>query len=100
MQKYILNIFLLIPLLLLGNNYKIDIESLNNKANEYLNINLDSAYYFADRAIFLSKYHKYKQGEMHGTFQLGRIYLDQARRVLALESATESLKIANEINSY
>ena len=100
MYKYILNIFLLIPILLLGNDYNLDIDSLNEKAKEYIYIDLDSAYYFANRAVILSKHHQYKQGEMDGAFQLGRIYLDQARRVLALESGIESLKIADEIDSY
>jgi|GEM_PF-3474656 len=100
MYKYILNIFLLIPILLLGNDYNLDIDSLNDKAKEYIYIDLDSAYYFANRAVILSKHHQYKQGEMDGTFQLGRIYLDQARRVLSLESGIQSLKIANEIDSY
>lgn len=100
MYKYILNIFLLTPTLLLGNDYNLDIESLNDKAKEYIYIDLDSAYYFANRAVILSKHHQYKQGEMNGAFQLGRIYLDQARRVLALESGIESLKIADEIDSY
>ena len=100
MYKYILNIFLLIPILLLGNDYNFDIDSLNNKAKEYISTDLDSAYYFANRAVILSKHHQYKQGEMDGTFQLGRIYLDQARRVLSLESGIQSLKIANEIDSY
>ena len=100
MCKYILNIFLLIPILLLGNDYNLDVDSLNNKAKEYIYIDLDSAYYFANRATILSKHHQYKQGEMDGTFQLGRIYLDQARRVLSLESGIQSLKIANEIDSY
>ena len=100
MYKYILNIFLLIPILLLGNDYNLDIDSLNDKAKEYIYIDLDSAYYFANRAVILSKHHQYKQGEMDGTFQLGRIYLNQARRVLSLESGTQSLKIADEIDSY
>ncbi|MBT5615037.1 MAG: hypothetical protein HOJ77_02150, partial [Flavobacteriales bacterium] len=78
----------------------MDIDSLNDKAKEYIYIDLDSAYYFANRAVILSKHHQYKQGEMDGAFQLGRIYLDQARRVLALESGIESLKIAYEIDSY
>ena len=100
MYKFILTIFLLIPAFLLGKDYNIDIDSLNNKAKEYIHIDLDSAYYFANRSVVLSKHHQYKQGEMDGRFQLGRIYLDQARRVLALESGVESLKIADEINSY
>ena len=100
MYKFILTIFLLIPAFLLGKDYNIDIESLNKKAKEYIHIDLDSAYYFANRSVVLSKHHQYKQGEMDGTFQLGRVYLDQARRVLALESGIESLKIADEIDSY
>ena len=100
MCKYFLNIFLLIPAFLLGQDYNIDIESLNKNAEKYIHINLDSAYYFANRAIILSKHHQYKKGEMDGTFQLGRIYFDQARRVIALESGKESLKIAEEIDSY
>ena len=100
MYKYIFNLFLLIPILLLGNDYNFDIDSLNNKAKEYIYIDLDSAYYFANKAVILSKHHQYKQGEMDGTFQLGRIYLDQARRALSLESGIQSLKIANEIDSY
>jgi tetratricopeptide (TPR) repeat protein len=89
-----------IPAFLLGQDYKRDIDSLNKRAKEYIHIDLDSAYYFANRAVVLSKHHQYNQGKMDGTFQLGRIYLDQARRVLALESGRQSLKIANEINSY
>ena len=100
MYKFILTIFLLIPAFLLGKDYNIDIDSLNKKAKEYIHIDLDSAYYFANRSVVLSQHHQYKQGEMDGTFQLGRIYLDQARRVLALESGIESLKIADEIDSY
>ena len=100
MYKFILTIFLLIPAFLLGKDYNIDIDSLNKKAKEYIHIDLDSAYYFANRSVVLSKHHQYKQGEMDGTFQLGRVYLDQARRVLALESGIESLKIADEIDSY
>ena len=100
MHKYILNILLLIPILFLGQDYNRDIDSLNEKAKEYIYIDLDSAYYFANRSVVLSKQHQYKQGEMDGTFQLGRIYLDQARRVVALESGIESLKIAYEIDSY
>ena len=100
MYKYILTIFLLIPAFILGQEYNRDIDSLNKKAEKYIYIDLDSAYYFANRSVILSKHHQYKQGEMDGTFQLGRIYLDQARRVLALESGIESLKIADEIDSY
>ena len=100
MYKFILTICLLIPAFLLGEDYNIDIDSLNKNAEKYITIELDSAYYFANRSVVLSKHHQYKQGEMDGTFQLGRIYLDQARRVLALESGIESLKIADEIDSY
>lgn len=100
MCKFILHIFLLIPTFLLGQDYNRDIHSLNNKAKEYIYTDLDSAYYFANRAVILSKHHQYKQGEMDGTFQLGRVYLNQARRVLSLESGIQSLKIANEIDSY
>ena len=100
MYKFTLTIFLLIPAFLLGQDYNRDIDSLNNKVKEYIYTDLDSAYYFANRAVILSKHHQYKQGEMDGTFQLGRVYLDQARRVLALESGKESLKVADEIDSY
>ena len=100
MYKFTLTIFLLIPAFLLGQDYNRDIDSLNNKVKEYIYTDLDSAYYFANRAVILSKLHQYKQGEMDGTFQLGRVYLDQARRVLALESGKESLKVADEIDSY
>ena len=100
MCKFILHIFLLIPTFLLGQDYNRDIHSLNNKAKEYIYTDLDSAYYFANRAVILSKHHQYKQGEMDGTFQLGRVYLNQARRVLSLESGIQSLKIANEIDNY
>ena len=100
MYKFILTIFFLIPAFLLGQDYNRDIDSLNERAKEYIHIDLDSAYYFANRAVVLSQHHQYKQGEMDGTFQLGRIYLDQARRVLALESGIVSLKVADEIDSY
>ena len=42
----------------------------------------------------------YLKGEMDAEFQIGRVYVDQARRVLALESGTLSLKIAEEIDNY
>lgn len=69
MCKYILNILLLIPTFLLGQNYNLDIDALNQKAKEYIHIDLDSAYYFADKSVILSKQHNYKQGEMDGLFQ-------------------------------
>ena len=100
MYKFILTIFLLTPTFLLGQNYNHDIDSLNNLAKEYIHIDIDSAYYFANRAIILSKHHQYKQGEMDGTFQLGRVYFNQARRVLALEYGIISLNIADEIKNY
>ena len=88
MYKFILTIFLLIPAFLLGQGYNRDIDSLNEKAKEYIYIDLDSAYYFANRSVVLSKHHQYKQGEMDGTFQLGRIYLDQARRAVSYTHLT------------
>ena len=100
MYKLILQIFVLTPTFLLGQNYNQEIELLNKKVEEYIHIDLDSAYYFANKSLTLSKHQLFKKGEMDGTFQLGRIYFDQARRILALEAALESLKIADEIKSY
>lgn len=87
MYKLILQIFVLTPTFLLGQNYNQEIELLNKKVEEYIHIDLDSAYYFANKSLTLSKHQLFKKGEMDGTFQLGRIYFDQARRILALEAA-------------
>jgi len=79
-------------------NQKID--TLNSKANHYLNIDLDSALYFAEKAVIKAQTTNYPEGEMDGLFQKGRIYYDQARRTLAMDAGKQSLVIAKKINSY
>ena len=79
-------------------NQKID--TLNSKANHYLNIDLDSAFYFAEKAIIKAQKTHYPKGEMEGLFQKGRIYYDQARRTLAMDAGKQSLVIAEKINNY
>ena len=79
-------------------NQKID--TLNSKANHYLNIDLDSALYFAEKAVIKAQTTNYPEGEMDGLFQKGRIYYDQARRTLAMDAGRQSLVIAKKINSY
>ena len=37
---------------------------------------------------------------MQAQFQIGRVYFDQARRVLSLEAGKQSLTIAEEIDNY
>ena len=73
-------------------NQKID--TLNSKANHYLNIDLDSALYFAEKAVIKAQTTNYPKGEMDGLFQKGRIYYDQARRTLAMDAGKQSLVIA------
>ncbi len=100
MYKFILNFLLLLPMCIYSQNYKSDIDSLNVKASKYVHIDLDSAFIFASKAIEKSKINSYKEGEMEGEFQLGRVYFDQARRTLSLQAGEHSLAIAEEIDSY
>ncbi|MBT6809036.1 MAG: tetratricopeptide repeat protein [Flavobacteriales bacterium] len=79
---------------------KEDIDVFNEKVQEYIYTNLDTAYYFANKALVESRNINYKKGEMQAQFQMGRVYLDRARRVLALESGKQSLTIAEEIDNY
>ena len=100
MYKFILNFLLLLPMCIYSQNYKSDIDSLNVKASKYVHIDLDSAFIFASKAIEKSKINSYKEGEMEGEFQLGRVYFDQARRTLSMQAGEHSLAIAEEIDSY
>ena len=77
-----------------------EIDGLIEQTKQYIHIDLDSAFYFANKAIQNSQLIEYKEGEMNGEFQIGRVYNDQARRVLAMESGKRSLKIAEEIDNY
>ncbi|MBT5859269.1 MAG: tetratricopeptide repeat protein, partial [Flavobacteriales bacterium] len=79
---------------------KEDIDVFNEKVQEYIYTNLDTAYYFANKALVESRNINYKKGEMQAQFQMGRVYLDRARRVLALEAGKQSLTIAEEIDNY
>ena len=90
----------LLPFGLYSQNYKTEIDSLNSKASQYIHIDLDSSYIFAEEAIQKSKDAEYKQGEMEGQYQKGRTLFDQARRTLAMQSGEHSLDIAEDINSY
>jgi signal transduction histidine kinase len=100
MLKIVLHILLLLPICSYSQNYKTEIDSLNAKAKHYLHSDIDTAFYFAEKAIKKSKINSYKEGEMEGEFQIGRIYYDQARRTLAMQAGENSLAIAEEIDSY
>ena len=91
---------LLVPFFIYSQNYKAEIDSLNSKASRYINIDLDSSYIFAKKAIQKSQYSGYKKGEMEGQYQKGRALFDQARRTLSMQSGEISLAIAEDINSY
>ena len=94
-------IFLIsLPFCIYSQNYKTEIDSLNSKASQYIHIDLDSSCIFAEEAIQKSQDAEYKQGEMEGQFQKGRVLFDQARRTLSLQSAEQSLAIAKKINNY
>lgn len=90
-------LFLFLPLFA---QFQRDIDVLNERVQEYIYTDLDTAYYFANKALVESRNINYKKGEMQAQFQIGRVYFDQARRVLALESGKQSLKIAKEIDNY
>ena len=92
--------FLLLPLFIYSQNYKIKIDSLNSKSSQYIHINLDSSFIFAVEAIHKSEKKHYKIGEMEGQYQKGRVLFDQARRTLSMEAGESSLQIAENINSY
>ena len=96
----LLTLFLTIPLVLTSQNKEEEVDNLIEKVKEYIYTDLDSAYYFAKQALKDSKKIHYLKGEMDAEFQIGRVYVDQARRVLALESGTLSLKIAEELDNY
>ena len=100
MMRTSLIFLLLVPFFIYSQNYKAEIDSLNSKASRYINIDLDSSYIFAKKAIQKSQYSGYKKGEMEGQYQKGRALFDQARRTLSMQSGEISLAIAEDINSY
>ena len=100
MTRTSLIFFLLLPFCIYSQNYKTEIDSLNSKASQYIHIDLDSSCIFAEEAIQKSQDAEYKQGEMEGQYQKGRVLFDQARRTLSLQSAEQSLAIAEKINNY
>jgi len=100
MRRTSLIFFLLLPFCIYSQNYKIEIDSLNSKASQCIHIDLDSAYSFAEQAIQKSQKEHYQKGEMEGLYQKGRALFDQARRILAMQAAEQSLVIAKKINSY
>ncbi len=81
----LLTLFLTIPLVLTSQNKEKEVDNLIEKVKEYIYTDLDSAYYFDKQALKDSKKTHYLKGEMDAEFQIGRVYVDQARRVLALE---------------
>lgn len=95
-------LFIAIFLCFFGNaqehNYIVD--SLNNKTKRYIYHDLDSAFYFAKKAIKESKKYNYLEGEMDAHFQLGRVYYDKGRRTLAMDAGINSLTIAEKLNNY
>jgi len=100
MLRFLINILLFLPFCIYGQNHEAEIDSLNSKASQYINIDLDSAYSYAEKAIQKSQTAHYQKGEMDGKFQKGRILFDQARRTLSMIAGEQSLAIAEEINSY
>ena len=85
---------------LVSQSQQEEVDILNEKVKEYIYTDLDSAYYFAKKALEDSRKIHYLKGEMDAEYQIGRVYVDQARRVLALESGTLSLEIAEKIDNY
>tara|TARA_B100000767_G_scaffold62024_1_gene57900 strand:+ start:1037 stop:2758 length:1722 start_codon:yes stop_codon:yes gene_type:complete len=100
MTRNSLIFFLLLPFCTYSKNYKTEIDSINSKASQYINVDLDSSYILAVQAIEKSKKHFYLEGEMEGQYQKGRVLFDQARRTLSLQAGELSLAIAEEINNY
>ena len=100
MARTLLFFFLSLPFCIYSQNYKTEIDSLNSKASQYIHIDLDSCYIFAEKAIQKSQKEHYLKGEMEGQYQKGRILFDQARRTLSFQAAEHSLAIAEDINSY
>lgn len=100
MTRTSLIFLLLLPFCIYSQNYKTEIDSLNSKASQYIHIDLDSSYIFAEEAIQKSQDAEYKQGEMEGQYQKGRVLFDQARRILSLQAAEQSLAIAEKTNNY
>ena len=100
MTRTSLIFFLLLPFCIYSQNYKTEIDSLNSKASQYIHIDLDSSLIFSKKAIQKSQDAEYKQGEMEGQYQKGRVLFDQARRTLSLQSAEQSLAIAEKTNNY
>ena len=97
---FLLILFYSTPLALVSQNQQEEVDILNEKVKEYIYINLDSAYYFAKKSLKIAQETDYLKGEMDAHFQIGRVYVDQARRVLALESGNLSLNIAERLNNY
>jgi len=100
MLRLFFNILLLLPLCVYSQNYEAEIDSLNSKASQYIHIDLDSAYSFSEQAIQKSQKEHYQKGEMEGQYQKGRALFDQARRILSMQAAEQSLVIAEKTNSY
>ena len=100
MKQTSLIFLLLMPFCIYSQNYKIEIDSLNLKASQYIHIDLDSSHIFSEKAIEKSKKYHYLKGEMEGQYQKGRILFDQARRTLSMKSGEKSLAIAEKTNSY
>ena len=100
MTRTSLIFFCLLPFCIYGQNYKTEIDSLNSKASQYIHIDLDSSYIFAEKAIQKSQKEDYQKGEMEGLYQKGRALFDQARRTLSMDAGEQSLAIAKKINSY
>lgn len=100
MFRIFFNICFLLPFCIFGQTKQTIVDQLNTKAKEYIHIDLDSAFYFTDNAVKKAKKHHYLEGEMEAEFQLGRIYYDQARRTLAMESGLRSLDIAEKLDNY
>tara|TARA_B110000459_G_scaffold388_1_gene409 strand:- start:1880 stop:3601 length:1722 start_codon:yes stop_codon:yes gene_type:complete len=100
MTRTSLIFFLFLPFCIYSQNYKTEIDSLNSKASQYINIDLDSSLIFSEKAIQKSQYSEYQKGEMEGQYQKGRTLFDQARRTLSMQAGVRALDIAEDINSY
>jgi len=97
---FLIILFCYSTLELVSQSQQQEVDILNEKVKKYIYIDLDSAYYFAKKALEDSRKIHYLKGEMDAEYQIGRVYVDQARRVLGLESGTLSLEIAEKIDNY
>lgn len=78
-----------------NNSEKVDL--FTDLANEYLQVNLDTALQFANKALTLSKNINYKKGIAKSNRLIGIYHYYQFNYSKSIEFYTNSLKIYNEI---